>query len=118
MQTIIGLLIIILPFIFKLIGRRLERAGQEAPSEPHAASEPIEDWAEVLRRHIEAQQPVKQPVELTQKPVEHKEKPKQAHAPQKPVVPILQEEPKKKRKKIDVKKMIVYSEIMKPKYTE
>ena len=32
--------------------------------------------------------------------------------------PILLEESKKAKEKIDVKKMIVYSEIMKPKYTE
>jgi len=32
--------------------------------------------------------------------------------------PILHEEVKKKREKIDAKKLIVYSEIMKPKYTE
>ena len=118
MQTIIGLLIIILPFIFKLIGRRLERAGQEAPSEPHAASEPIEDWAEVLRRHIEAQQPVKRQVETPQQPVASKESPKRPKAPKRQMTPILKEEPVKKREKIDVKKMIVYSEIMKPKYTE
>ena len=39
-------------------------------------------------------------------------------APKKTKKPILLEEPVKEREKIDPKKLVVYSEIMKPKYTE
>ena len=120
METIIGLLIVLVPVIFKFIGKKLEQAAQSTSSQ----AEPIEDWAETLRRHLEAQQSQGQKVgalpEETSAPVpvkktvDLKKAPKKAQKPS----PILQEEPKKKREKIDLKKMIVYSEIMKPKYEE
>lgn len=122
METIIGLLIVILPIIFKLIGKKLESAAQAA-----APTESAEDWAETLRRHIEAQQ-VRMGQGMAEQasedmpavaPVSEKKPASKAEKPRKPVAkPILEEEPKKKRKKIDVKKMIVHSEIMKPKYME
>ena len=122
METIFTLILVLLPIIFKLIGKRLENAG----TQPQATDEqqPIEDWAEVLRRHIEAQQqeeavpvtPVQEP------PVQEKAMPAIKVQPRrplhKPAKPILQEEDNKKKEKIDTKKLIVYSEIMKPKYTE
>ena len=122
METIFTLILVLLPVIFKLIGKRLENAG----TQPQAIDEqqPIEDWAEVLRRHIEAQQqedavPVT-PVQDT--PVQEKAMPATKDQPRKPLYkpakPILQEEDNKKKEKIDTKKLIVYSEIMKPKYTE
>ena len=122
METIFTLILVLLPVIFKLIGKRLENAG----TQPQAIDEqqPIEDWAEVLRRHIEAQQqeeavPVT-PVQDT--PVQERVMPATKDQPRKPLYkpakPILQEEDNKKKEKIDTKKLIVYSEIMKPKYTE
>lgn len=99
METIFTLIIVLLPIIFKLIGKKLEQSG--AQPQHSEQQEQIEDWAEVLRRHIEAQQ-----VEVeTVKPV-------------KAAKPILQEEEPKKKEKIDTKKLIMYSEIMKPKYDE
>ncbi len=102
---------VLLPVIFKLIGKRLERASEGTPEVVNDDDAPIEDWAEtyVLPVPEEAPASVQKPVQETvkvreRKPVESK--------------PILQEEVKKKREKIDTKKMIVYSEIMKPKYTE
>ena len=122
METIIGLLIVILPIIFKLIGKKLESAAQAA-----APAESAQDWAETLRRHIEAQQ-VRMGQGMAEQasedipavaPVSEKKPASKPEKPRKPVAkPILEEEPKKKRKKIDVKKMIVHSEIMKPKYME
>ena len=122
METIFTLILVLLPIIFKLIGKRLENAGtqQQATDE----QQPIEDWAEVLRRHIEAQQqeeavPVTPVQEQSQ---QEKVMPAAKVQPRKPLYkptkPILQEEDKKKKEKIDTKKLIVYSEIMKPKYTE
>lgn len=122
METIFTLILVLLPVIFKLIGKRLENAG----TQPQTIDEqqPIEDWAEVLRRHIESQQqdesvPVT-PVQDT--PVQERVMPATKDQPRKPLYkpakPILQEEDNKKKEKIDTKKLIVYSEIMKPKYTE
>ena len=108
METIIGLLIVLVPVIFKFIGKKLEQAAQSTSSQ----AEPIEDWAETLRRHLETQQsPAPAPVKKT---VARKNEPRKVQKSS----PILQEEVKKKREKIDPKKLIVYSEIMKPKYTE
>ena len=125
METIIGLLMVLLPIIFKLIGKRLERASEGTPGVVDADEAPIEDWAEKVRRHLEDQlgqteayaQPMPEVIpEPVQKPVQETEKVRE----KKPVKskPILHEEVKKEREKIDTKKLIVYSEIMKPKYTE
>jgi len=125
METVIGLLMVLLPVIFKLIGKRLERASEGTPEVVNADEAPIEDWAETVRRHLEEQlgqtdtyvQPVPEVIpEPVQKPVKETVKVRE----RKPVKskPILHEEVKKKREKIDAKKLIVYSEIMKPKYTE
>ena len=115
METIIGLLIVILPLVFKLIGKKLEQAGQQ----PDLQGKPVEDWAEVLRRHVEMQQTVQAPEEVSQEQVAAPSEPEiktKAKKTGKKSKPVLLEEPQKKREKIDVKKMIVYSEIMKPKY--
>ena len=120
METIIGFLIVVLPVIFKLIGKRLEQAGQEqAPVEGDVLKE---DWAETVRKYVEqqqAQERVSVSFKVEEEPV--KEKPSE-EAPRmvvkKTARPVLIEEEKKEKKKIDVKKMVVYSELMKPKYTE
>ena len=132
METIIGLLMILLPVAFKLIGKRLEQAGKQQPQVTVSEEEiPAEDWAQTLNEYLEQQTLVKEepavvetavPEPMSMDSVEVKApartgKPKQ----QKKVVkkaPILLEEEKKPKEKIDVKKLIVYSEIMRPKYTE
>ena len=114
METIFGLLIVLLPVIFKLIGKRLENASE--------ASQPVEDWEQEIRRYLQQQQEglvePKPEIVVDPKPVVkpinegvHAVKPKKTKL-------VLQEQEKKKKAKIDVKKMIVYSEIMKPKYME
>ena len=124
METVIGLLIVVLPLVFKLIGRRMEQAADEQKTFGQK-DEPVVDWAEVLREHLE--QPLEtyvetEPVIRPHEPVTHdpvKESIEYSHAevlrPEKKAS-ILIEEEEKPREKIDVKKMIVYSEIMKPKY--
>ena len=122
------MIIVLLPVIFKLIGKKLEKSAAQSQEtdEQHA---PIEDWAEVLRRHIEAQQqqqeearpaaPVQQqPVQqrVAEEGVPQTRRPDRT-APRR-VKPILQEEEQRPKEKIDKKKLIMYSEIMKPKYTE
>ena len=134
METIIGLLMILLPVVLKLIGKRLEQAGKTQPTVTSEEQEPIEDWEQTIGQYVEQQtvaQPespapsapeplvpepmVKDSVEahVTAKPKMQKQKKKTVKK-----APILLEEEKKQREKIDVKKLIVYSEIMTPKYTE
>ena len=101
METIIGLLIFLVPIVFKLIGKRLEQAAKMNPPTAPDDTEPMI------------------PRPMSEDSVE-KPAPKKPKHPKKPVkrAPILVEEEKKPKEKIDVKKMIVYSEIMKPKYAE
>ena len=118
METIFTLIIVLLPIIFKLIGKKLEQSG--AQPQQSDEQEQIEDWAEVLRRHIEAQQVEAEPAAPVQEQPVQKPQPKQKRKPQpvKPAKPVLMEEEPKKKEKIDTKKLIVYSEIIKPKYNE
>ena len=140
METIIGLLMILLPVVLKLIGKRLEQAGKVQQPMDSQEQEPIEDWEQTIRKYLE-QQTVVEPVApepLTPEPLAPEPltpepmvkdsvearvtaKPKKQKHQQKKTAkkaPILVEEEQKQREKIDMKKLIVYSEIMKPKYTE
>ena len=122
METIIGLLFILLPVIFKLIGKKLEQPGKTDVSERmreivEAMGEEFDDAPE---QSFEPAEPVQmKPVEM--KPVfETKPRVEVKPVAKKPKVkkPILVEEEKKKGEKIDPKKLVIYSEIMKPKFTE
>ena len=131
METIIGLLMILLPVAFKLIGKRLEQAGKQQPQVTVSEEEiPAEDWAQTLNEYLEQQTLVKEepavietavPEPMSMDSVEaHVAAVPQQRQQKKTVkkAPILLEEEKKQKEKIDVKKLIVYSEIMQPKYTE
>ena len=114
METIIGLLMILLPVILKLIGKRLEQAGKNQPSVTVMEDTPIEDWEQTLKEYMGQQVVSEEPsvVEtVVPKPISKQKKTVKKAS-------ILMEEEKKQKEKIDVKKLIVYSEIMKPKYTE
>ena len=115
METIIGLLMILLPVILKLIGRRLEQAGKNQPSVTVMEDTPIEDWEQTLKEYMGQQAVVSEEPSVVETVV-----PKPISKQKKTVkkASILMEEEKKQKEKIDVKKLIVYSEIMKPKYTE
>ena len=124
MEEIIGLLIVVATFIFKVVGKKLENsAHQQKPvQEPHrdpvqkpvyepesegqfvssstfVFPEQVFEEPEIVTRQVPAQSPVP--------PQSPKSQPKQ---------PVLREEAPKKKEKIDLRKMIVYSEIMSPKY--
>ena len=122
METIIGLLMILLPVVLKLIGKRLEQAGKTQQPVTPQEQEPIEDWEETIKRYLEQQTVVEPlaPKPMIKDSVEAPVAVKKKHQPKKVTkkTPILVEEEKKTKEKIDVKKLIVYSEIMKPKYTE
>lgn len=128
METIIGLLFILLPVIFKFIGKRLEQSGQSDKAGK------FKKIAEALNSDEEVELPVEEPVkpapvvipvpaepqihlwEAEAQPVS-KKKIKHAQKSVKARKPMLEEEvPQKKREKIDPKKLVIYSEIMKPKY--
>ena len=132
METIIGLLFILLPVIFKLIGKKFEQSG-------HAdRADKMKELAKVFGGDGESDEDIVEsddddqiievrPVEV--KPVAAKPAPVMTQtAPARPVQevvrrsvtskkPILMEEGASvKKEKIDPKKLVIYSEIMKPKF--
>lgn len=130
METLIGLLFLLLPVIFKVIEKKLQQSGKieqagkmrelaEMFNEDETVTE-IEEESEEKTFEIFVQP---QKVVHTQ-PVQYVPKSRTAakslmpknHKKSAPI--LLEEETKRKKEKIDPKKLIVYSEIMKPKYTE
>ena len=108
METLIGLLFILLPVVFKLIGKKLENSGKtEAAKKLKDITEGNLGWD---FKPVEVEEPVKVEVAKPKKPV----KPQ----PAKVVSPVEKVAVTKEKEKIDLKKLIVYSEIMKPKYEE
>ena len=132
METIIGILMILLPVVFKLIGKRLEQAGKNQPPVNVMEEEsPVENWEQTLREYLEQQTVVDEVPSVVEPVVPEPLSVDSVEAPVSPMAsdrkkqkktnkkaPILLEEEKKPKEKIDVKKLIVYSEIMTPKYME
>lgn len=113
MEEIIGLLIIVSTFIFKVVGKKLENAGQAAETVLEAEQEPlpsVPEYTENVTRQVAPAKPAapKKPV-ATHEPAAPKSVARK---------PILNEPVRTKKEKIDLKKMIIYSEIMSPKYNE
>ena len=144
METIIGLLFVLLPLIFKLIGSRLEKSGQSGKSGKllrefgealDGEDSPMNDWkylGQELFGNSEPESasepasvsPVSKPsapvVETDREfPVENviRQMPASSKMPKSPMI-AEKKESKRKGEKIDPKKLVIYSEIMKPKYTE
>ena len=122
METIIGLLFILLPIIFKLIEKRLQNSGKAEQAGK------VREFAELFQDK-ETAEPMTAPV--VKLPVKNEPVKVVAPKPQKTFVEgqrmtrikkapaILMEEPEiKKKEKIDPKKLVIYSEIMKPKYQD
>ena len=152
METIIGLLFILLPVIFKLIGKRLEQSGQqekadklqkvvkalagneeedkdeESPFLDRLGREPKMDKDMYVEYdddgYIISVQPRETYVPKQPKPIvtdvpAARSTGSESAAPFKPTGRknmILEDEAPKEREKIDPKKLVIYSEIMKPKY--
>lgn len=119
METIIGLLFILLPVIMKLIAKRLEAAGKPEGAkavktfvEEHLE---VEEWIEeAFSESVEAPEtePVAEGEPVRMEPVLKGQQKKEPAGK-----PVIQEpEPEKKGEKIDPKKLVIYSEIMKPKF--
>jgi hypothetical protein len=108
METIITLLIVLLPVAFKLIGKALENAS-DAPDIPQRRIQ--DDSEESARSHDEGRRgferrPLTSEMSCSKEQVEDE--------------PAVVSQPKKSEEdgKIDPKKLVLYSEIMKPKFDE
>ncbi len=127
METIIGLLFILLPLIFRLIGKKLEKAGQaEKAGQLKELAEMFGGEDEAPVTHTWQPEPEPEPEPEPVAPVVVMEPVRHIPVKQTPVKPSVKVKPKKakleekpvKKEKIDPKKLVVYSEIMTPKYNE
>lgn len=133
METIVGLLFILLPVIFKLIEKKLQQSGTPAQQETvrqikdlfemeeDDLTDEIEDDVEPeIRDYVEPEPKFEvNPVIESLERVEPQVVKPAAPAQKKRTAPILMEEKdNKKKEKIDPKKLVLYSEIMKPKHQE
>ena len=129
MEEIIGLITLVVVFIFKIIGKKLESAsGKPSPTVspqevfPELDTQDEEpDWVYTILKEESESEPEVAP-EPEVRPVSM---PKTAYMPGsveevrrqvRQTKQILVEEEKKPHEKIDPKKLIVYSEIMNRKY--
>ena len=115
METIIGLLFILLPVILKLVGKRLEQSQHttEILSFPEETS-----FVEEAPRSIILEESVPEPV-MPEPVMPEPVMPEPVKLEPQPLTrkPMLEEEQQpKKEEKIDPKKLVIYSEIMKPKF--
>lgn len=116
METIIGLLVILLPVIFKSIEKKLEKTGN------YEQAKKIQDLARQMS--LEEESPVSEPVlkpepvmPVMDKPKVQKVQPVQkVQKPSKKKDQPMVEKDTVKKEKIDARKMVVYSEIMKRKF--
>ena len=118
MEEIIGLLIVVGTLILKVVGNRLEKSGKKAAPEAVPQEEPEVDfdfkgWVREALYDAEAEAKAEDP--LDEAPVVMKPEAEAVRVKK----PILEEEESRKTgEKIDPKKLVIYSEIMKPKFTE
>lgn len=129
METILGLLLVLLPLVFKLVEKKLKASGKVETAEK------VHEWAEMFGKdedwekddEDEDDTPSVQPA-APARPVEAPKvvslQPRTRPEPAKPAVrtrvkatmPAVVEDDTKKKEKIDPKKLVIYSEIMKPKF--
>ena len=143
METIIGLLFILLPVILKLVGKRLEQSGQPEKAkklqdlldtvydgkdddklkdkQDDGLEVEYDDVGQIVSVHPKMVWKPEPIVPVVEKKVEpaaqiHLWEVKEGIPATKKKPMLVEEAPKKKREKIDPKKLVVYSEIMKPKF--
>lgn len=109
-DSIIGLLFVLLPAILGLVGKKLEKAGNDG-KKPQSVPQSLpaqkpETVAEGQRSVVKKNKPQPQPAPVSVRPAQ-----KKSQAPY-----DVQEDEPRKREKIDPKKLVIYSEIMKPKF--
>lgn len=137
MEEIIGLLVVLAVGIFKAVNKKFEDAGKQPqkpsqPFGPFGSLDPFEKDQEVFVPEAEPVAPKREPVAtrpVTPKPVEVKpaavkpqpmvfdlEDVQRQTKARKPM--LIEEEETSPKEKIDPKKLVLYSEIMTPKFNE
>ena len=118
MEEIIGLLVVLAVGIFKAVNKKFEDAGKQPqkPSQsfgPFGSLDPFAEDKEVQEPVVPRPKPVTpkpQPMTFDLEDVQRQTKAR------KPI--LIEEEETSPKEKIDPKKLVLYSEIMKPKFNE
>ena len=113
-DSLIGLLFVLLPAILGLVGKKLDKAGkdgkQTSPKPVEFTSVEPEEMAQEGQRSVRKKRkpvPTSEPSE--QQPIA-KKKAQTTYG--------VQEEEPRMKDKMDPKKLVIYSELMKPKFLE
>lgn len=135
MEELVGLLVAVAAIAFKLIGNRLEKSGQSGKSSKmrefaealEGEDSPMHDWeyfGKALLGDDQEETPVNAPVEKPAPVAEVKPAPRPREISTfaksaKPRKELLENTaPQKDKERIDPRKLMIYSEIMKPKFKE
>ena len=106
MDEIIGLLFLVVPVLFSLIGKKLEKAGGGKGAEASQAVPPACEAEEAPRSVMESQ------------PLKSRLHAKVSAVGSVQAADVHEEEKTRGKDPIDPKKLVIYSEIMKPKFKE
>ena len=121
MEEIIGLLVVLAVGIFKAVNKKFEDAGKqpESPSQPFGPFGSLDPFGGESEVFVPKAEPVV-PKPVTPKPVAPKastiEVVERQTKTRKPM--LIEEEETSPKEKIDPKKLVLYSEIMTPKFNE
>ena len=121
MEEIIGLLVVLAIGIFKAVNKKLEDSGKK-PAKPFVPEQTLpETQVFIPQRRTAEQTPVaKEPVMPTSVASNVQPSTIEVVTRQTPTRKPILEEPEEQgpKEKIDPKKLVIYSEIMKPKFNE
>jgi len=111
-ETIIYIVCIAVWLVVKVIGKILNGAARDSQPVFSQPVEPVGDMYENIMRQIEIPEMQPEPEAAPKvQPVSRVEVKSKAK-------PLLEEEKPREKRKMDAKKLIIYSEIMNPKYKE
>ena len=124
MEEIIGLLVVLAVGIFKAVNKKFEDAGKQPqkpsqPFGPFGSLDPFGSEPEVFVPKAEPVEPVKKKPAAVRtaapkpSPIEIVERQTKTRKPM-----LIEEEETSPKEKIDPKKLVLYSEIMAPKFNE
>ena len=132
METILGLLLVLLPLVFKLVEKKLKASGNVETAEK------VHEWAEMFGKDEDWEKEDDEEDDSSVIPAQPAAPAMPVEAPRvvspqprtqpRPVVPVaprirkqaskpvVVDDNTKNKEKIDPKKLVIYSEIMKPKF--
>ena len=111
MDEIIGLLFLVVPVLFSLIGKKLEKADDGKKAQPVRPVAPVRPAQEAQRSTLRPQRLKSELQENVMKVPSHAHADANANA-------YGEKESHKRSERVDPKKLVIYSEIMKPKFKD